>query len=93
MTLEYEIFVDGTKISPSLDFLLIFGRQTVPAKNAWRLPLLSLNMLKDRLFSYLSFCLVTSQANYSMSEGLAIGRLTRHKFLLNKARAIQWLPP
>ena len=62
---------EGTKISPSL--FLIFGRQTVPAKNAWRLPLLP---FWDRLF-----CLVMSQANYSISEGLAIVRLTRHRFL------------
>ena len=62
---------DGSKISPSL--FLIFDHQTVPVKNAWRLPLLS---FRDRLF-----CLVTSQANYSISEGLTIVRLTRHQFL------------
>ena len=38
-------------------------------------------------------CLVTSQANYSMSEDLAIVRIKNTPLFSNKARAIQWLPP
>ena len=68
---------EGTKISPSL--FLIFGRQTVPAKKAWRLS------FRDHLFFCL-FCLVTSQANYSMSEGLAIVRLTHHRLLTKRGQ-------
>ena len=46
---------EGTKISPSL--FLIFGRQTIPAKNAWRLS------FWDRLF-----CLVMSHANVQSAK-------------------------
>ena len=82
MTLECQIFDEkALKISPSL--FLIYGRQTVPVKKAWRLPLLS---FRDHLFFLGLFCLVTSQANYSMSEGLAIVRLSHHRFLTKRGQ-------
>ena len=77
---------EGTKISPSL--FLIFGLQSVPAKNAWRLPLLS---FRDHLFCCLSF--VSWRPMRMFNQRRFSHCSTNTSPISNKARASQWLPP
>ena len=79
---------EGTRINKPVSFLNFWS--TIHSRKECMEAAIAVIPRRSLLLSH--FCVVTSQANYSMSEGLAIVRLKRHIFL-PKRRTIQWLPP